>query len=54
MKNEPTNANSMFNEGKLSLGLMFPLESYQGDVPTMANQESLACLSVYELDCSTY
>ncbi|HAD30522.1 MAG TPA: LLM class flavin-dependent oxidoreductase [Methylophaga sp.] len=45
MKNEPTNANSIFTEGKLSLGLMFPLESYQGDVPTMANQESLACLA---------
>lgn len=45
MKNNQTNKNSIFSEGKLSLGLMFPLESYQGDVPTMADQESLACLA---------
>lgn len=45
MKNNQTNKNSIFSKGKLSLGLMFPLESYQGDVPTMADQESLACLA---------
>ena len=45
MKNNQTNKNSIFSKGKLSLGLMFPLESYQGDVPAMADQESLACLA---------
>ncbi len=32
-------------EGKLSLGLVFPLESYQGSVPLMQNQEELARLA---------
>ena len=29
-------------EGKLSLGMVFPLESYKGSVPNMKNQEKLA------------
>jgi luciferase-type oxidoreductase len=29
-------------EGKLTLGLVFPLEAYQGSVPKMENQEQLA------------
>lgn len=29
-------------EGKLTLGLVFPLESYQGAIPTMEDQEELA------------
>ena len=30
------------NKGKLSLGLVFPLESYEGSVPQMKNQVQLA------------
>ncbi|MFY0630541.1 MAG: LLM class oxidoreductase [Flavobacteriaceae bacterium] len=29
-------------KGKLTLGLVFPIESYQGAIPTMENQEQLA------------
>ena len=29
-------------EGKLTLGLVFPIESYQGSIPTMQDQEILA------------
>lgn len=29
-------------EGKLTLGLVFPLESYQGSIPSMQDQEVLA------------
>ncbi len=29
-------------EGKLSLGLVFPIESYEGSIPTMQDQEILA------------
>ena len=36
---------NLFSEGKLSLGLSFPLESYQGDMPMMKDQESLAKLA---------
>ncbi len=32
-------------EGKLSLGLVFPIESYQGSVPQMKDQEELAQLA---------
>ena len=32
-------------KGKLTFGLVFPLESYQGAVPKMQNQESLAKLA---------
>ena len=32
-------------KGKLSLGLVFPLESYAGSVPKMENQEALATLA---------
>lgn len=31
-----------FEKGKLSLGLVFPLEGYSGAVPLMMNQEELA------------
>lgn len=29
-------------KGKLTLGLVFPLESYSGSIPKMENQEKLA------------
>ncbi len=32
----------LVTKGKLTLGLVFPLESYQGSIPTMKNQERLA------------
>jgi len=34
--------NKIANEGKLTLGLVFPLESYSGSVPKMEGQEKLA------------
>lgn len=36
---------SVATEGKLSLGLVFPLESYAGSVPQMKDQERLARLA---------
>ena len=33
---------SVAKQGKLSLGLVFPIESYQGSLPSMKNQEVLA------------
>ena len=35
----------MFVENKLTLGIFFPLESYNTDVPTMQDQERLAKLT---------
>ncbi|SFK65155.1 LLM class oxidoreductase [Methylophaga sulfidovorans] len=37
--------NTLFSQGRLSIGLTFPLEAYQGDSPTMENQETLAQLA---------
>lgn len=34
--------NTIAQQGKLSLGLVFPIESYSGAIPTMENQEKLA------------
>ena len=34
--------NKVYQKGKLSLGLVFPIESYQGSIPKMENQEELA------------
>lgn len=33
------------SQNKLSLGLVFPLEAYSGDIPKMENQEELAVLA---------
>ena len=35
----------IYQQNKMTLGLFFPLESYQSDIPTMGNQESLAAFS---------
>lgn len=45
METIKNNHQEIFSQGNLTLGLMFPLESYEGDVPTMAEQESLAQLA---------
>ena len=34
--------NKIATKGKLTLGLVFPIEAYSGSVPTMKNQEILA------------
>ena len=34
--------NKIAQQGKLSIGLVFPLEAYKGSIPTMQNQEALA------------
>lgn len=39
---ELTPLNTIASEGKLTLGLVFPLESYAGSVPQMQDQEELA------------
>ncbi|MBA3540267.1 MAG: LLM class oxidoreductase [Deltaproteobacteria bacterium] len=33
----------MFAPGHITLGVMFPIESFEGDAPTMRDQEQLAC-----------
>lgn len=37
--------NQIASKGKLTLGLVFPLEAYQGSIPTMQEQEYLAQLA---------
>lgn len=44
--------NRTFGESRLSLGLFLPIESYQGDTPTMKDQDILA-LQAEELGFST-
>jgi hypothetical protein len=42
---QPTSApgfRRMFIEGRMTVGLMFPIESYAGDRPTMTRQSELA------------
>jgi luciferase-type oxidoreductase len=46
MENQPKRFNrgfqQMYQEGKLTLGLFFPIEAFEGDKPTMKNQIQLA------------
>ena len=37
-----TTFSKIANQGKLTLGLVFPLEAYSGSVATMEHQEQLA------------
>src|SRR4051794_33016689 len=39
---EPKGFRTMFAPGRLTLGVFFPIEAYQGDQPTMRDQERLA------------
>ncbi|HUM12951.1 MAG TPA: LLM class oxidoreductase [Myxococcaceae bacterium] len=33
---------ALFSDGRLTVGLLFPIEAYQGDTPTMLHQDTLA------------
>ncbi len=45
MNNQNRGYQRMFKPGKLTVGLFFPLESYESDIPEMENQEELATLA---------